>query len=551
MAVIFSKTGYEGKYISTGNEYISLPRIDLNGSVNAAGFFTNEFDACLEYTGNQNMPLISPFLIINEKNYIEEFSQYSLESYWIPNFSKDISGLVINYKLITPITRKGFVCLLTVKNNNTKSIDFKAGFRGTWTNVLETCKTLRKLNFEKNIKHYSTEPNSFTFNIQGITNYYTMAMYWENGFSSDYCSLKTNETEKDNENLCYNIEKEFSLNPGESIDIPLFVGICKKETAAISVVKEMYHQGYRNLYSLLKKWLNKHIIEHKDPKIKQLINENSFYNFFYCQAITIDEEKLVITSARDSKSPYCGLYLDADSMRWSQLAVQLISWNQARKHLYYASRVQSEQMGQRSRTINGNILDMGIQLDAICSPIIALVNYIDQTGDKSILFSSVTQNNINYIQRLLSAQFDDKVYLLETLISPGGNYSSYPYICMQNILAWSTYMNLSVLYNLIRDIDKSKEMENIAKKIKEDIYKYSIKDTPEGKRFCYATDLDNHFIFGNSKTFSLRIMVNFGFIDKKDPIYINTLKYLDESEENKPINSTEILHDISNHLLIN
>ena len=104
MAVLFSKTGYEGNYMSTGNEYISLPRIDLSGNIHAVGYFSNDFDACLEYVGRQSAPLISPYIIFNDINIIEKFSKYELLSYWIPHFYKESFGLEITYTIITPIT---------------------------------------------------------------------------------------------------------------------------------------------------------------------------------------------------------------------------------------------------------------------------------------------------------------------------------------------------------------------------------------------------------------------------------------------------------------
>lgn len=551
MAVILSKTGYEGNYMSTGNEYISLPRISLNGAINAVGFYSNEFDACLEFVGRDTMPLIEPYILLDNKNIISEFDSYELESYWIPNYKKSYNNLNIDYTIVTPITRKGFVCILKITNNDQKPVHLDVGYKGTWYSILETCKALRKLNFEKIAKQHSFEPSSITFNITDISNIYTMTLFWnDNNHSTvDICTLTTNSTEKDGDDICYNVTNEVTIAPGETYEFPIYAGIAKKEIASISIVKELIHQGHKNLLGLLKRWLNRHIIEHENPRIKQLINENSFYNFFFSQSITIDEDKLVIISARDSKSSYCGLYLDVDSMRWSQQAVQLISWTQARKHLEYAATVQSSHMGQRSRTINGRILDMGIQLDAICSPIIGLTKYVEQSGDKSILFSSITQNNINYIQRLLSEQFDDKVYLLETLISPDGLYSPFPYICMQNVIAWKTYKDLAYLYNIIRDIDKSNEMKVISEKIREDIYNYFLKDTEFGKVFCYATDLNGNYIFSNAKMLSFKLMTYLGFIHKSDDIYKNTIAYLTSIQDNN-LKNNDIIYDIINHLII-
>jgi len=552
MAVILSKSGYNGDYISTGNEYISLPRINVNGGINAVGFFSNKFDASIEFVGRDEMPLIAPFININDENIIEKQDSFELLSYWIPRFSSERENLSINYTIITPITRKGFVCVLNIKNKGSEEISFDAGWRGAWTHVFETAKLLRKLKFEKNIRQAPFEGASISLNVADISNHFSLSMFNGNEFnpSIGFCELVTSNTEKDGVDFCYDISIPITLKPGERVEIPLYVGIAKKELTAISVAKELKYQGHRNLIGLLYKWLNRHIIDNENNDIKRLMNENSFYNFFYSQATTIDEDKLVITSARDSRSSHCGIYSDTDSMRWSQSAIELVSWSQASKHLKYAFNIQAEHTGQMSRSISGNILEQGIKLDAICSPIRALIKYIEQTNDLSILYNSLVQNNINYIQKLLSAQYHDHINLLETLVDPDDVYTEYPYICMQNVLVWRVLKDIGKLYNFIRDIDKSNDANQVADTVKEAILKYFVIDTQDGKRFAHAIDLNGNYKFGNTKALSLRLLPFYQFCSPNDPIYLNTLKFLNEDTINQPKNSNEVLLDLSNCLLL-
>ena len=68
MAVLRSRTGYNCNYLSTGNEYISLPRITTQGGIMSAGFLDMGFNANIDFGGRDDMPLISPFINIDEKN---------------------------------------------------------------------------------------------------------------------------------------------------------------------------------------------------------------------------------------------------------------------------------------------------------------------------------------------------------------------------------------------------------------------------------------------------------------------------------------------------
>ncbi len=129
------------------------------------------------------------------------------------------------------------------------------------------------------------------------------------------------------------------------------------------------------------------------------MNVNSFYNYFYAQATTLDTEELVLTSARSLESDLCGVYRDRDAMRWSLPAVLQINWAQARKMLIYAFTTQLGNVGTQSRFIDGIGLEPGLALDQLCAPVRALQMYLEITGDMSILFDRRVQTGVNTITR--------------------------------------------------------------------------------------------------------------------------------------------------------
>ena len=98
-------------------------------------------------------------------------------------------------------------------------------------------------------------------------------------------------------------------------------------------------------------------------------------------------------------------------MRWTLPAVLQISWEQARKLLTYAFTEQLPNVGVHSRFIDGIVMEPGMVLDQICSPIRAIQTYVQLTGDDSILFDRRVQTGVNTIQQILAAQRHPEVAL--------------------------------------------------------------------------------------------------------------------------------------------
>ena len=542
MAVINSRTGHNLKYFSTGNEYITLSRINESGGIMCAGFLDMEFTAHIDFIGRENMPLISPFVYIDEKNILEKNKSAKLLNYWLPEFEFNENNCHVNYKIVTPITRRGFICVLEIENKSNEIMNPKVGLTGAWSGITQTSKLLKKIKYQKNINNPS-DIEAIIFSASDVSTLFSMCILNGSKYKSEIeiCDFKMSGIPKDELDVCYNIYLNMNINPKEKVIIPFYIAFGRKEITSISAAKELMYQGHERLTTVLLSWLERHIIKNNDNFIQKLINENSFYNFFNSQGITLDTEEMVIVSSRDSKSFKCGIYSDFDSMCMTHQAVEIISWSQARKHLEYVFNTQAGNTGVLSRNIKGNILEVGIVLSSICAPIRALIGYVKRTNDLSILYKSETQDLINYIQDILSAQYHPNENLLETLYTNSGTYSEYPYICMQNVLVWRILNDIGELYNLIRDIDRSNEVYNMAEVIKSDIFKNFVIDTNKGQIFAYATDLKGFHITGDDPYLSFSVMSYLDFCKKDDPIYLNTLSFLEQHEDNLNTMEEEIL----------
>lgn len=529
------------KRFSTGNEYISIPDISVaTGGVESVGFMHNDFRSCVEMRGTSDSPLITPVIEINGQQLSTSHMQGELASYWIPRFTSPTPELTVVSTIFAPLDRKGFVCAIEMENLSSESLKIRAGWRGCWQSSHIAAGLSRQICGTKYANISSRAPGAAVVEFRGNTPLFAMAFLSEEIAASKICNsegVALTEQTPDGINapagshLSYELIEEITIAPSEKRSLAIYIGVGLEELSAVASAVEMRCQGWKHLLSRLTTWLDKHTIETDDEHLKRLTNVNSFYNYFYAQAMTLDREGLVLTSARSLESDLCGIYRDRDAMRWSLPAVMQISWAQARKMLIYAFTTQLPNVGARSRFIDGIGLEPGLVLDQLCAPVRALQMYLETTGDMSILFDRRVQTGINTVKDIIMVQRSPHAVIFETLLAPSGKVAKYPYMCFQNVLAWRILLDLAALYDRIKDIDRVEEAGAIANKLRAAIQKNFIVSGPFGDMFAQSVDLEGNFELGDDPDGSLALLTYFGFCSPDDIVYRNTLAWID-SEHN-------------------
>ena len=517
------------KRFSTGNEHVSVPNISAaTGGIESAGFMHSGFRAAVEMQGSPDLSLLRPVVEVDGKEIPNSHMQGDLLSYWVPQFTFPTPEVTVTSTIFAPMDRRGFVCLLEVRNLTDSVVNARAGWRGCWQSTCHTSGLSRPMGGTKFASLSSRRANTPVVEFRGNAPLFAVALLGEEGMTAriwDECAEGIDSP------VCYELMGEFVLGPSEHRSLPVYVGIGLEEVSAVASAREMLFQGAEKMLTGLISWLDKHTIEAEDPRLKQLMNLNSFYNYFYAQAITLDGEALTLTSARSSESDLCATYRDRDAMRWTLPAVLNINWAQARKLLIYAFTTQLPNVGAHSRYIDGILMEPGVALDHLCAPVRALQQYLQITGDLSILFDRRVQTGVNTIKDILMVQRNPQTMLFETLLTPSGDVSKYPYACFANVLAWRVLLDLGALYDRIRDLDRVDEATAISNKLRAAIQKHFVVKGPMGDMFARSVDLQGNFELGDDPNGSLKLLTYFGFCSLDDGIYRNTIAWLN-SEHN-------------------
>lgn len=546
--------------LSTGNEYISIPDISVEtAGIQGVGFVHSGTRACIELRGCEEQPLLRPVVEVAGKEMDTSRMQSELVSHWIPRFVMPSPELTATATVFAPLDRRGFVYVLELENHTAGDLTVRAGWRGCWRSSHHATRVSRPMCGATFANISAQSPASPIIEFRAETPIFAMALQpseplgvqvWDSDSDTRISSradqaLRT----RAGSDVYYELLDEHVIKPSETKSLALCVGIGPEEASAFASAKDIGLQGWERMLASLVAWLDKHAIQTTDERLSRVMNVNSFYNYFYAQAITLDKEELVLTSSRSLRSDCCGSYGDRDAMRWTLPAVLQINWAQARKMLIYAFTTQLSNVGVNSRFIDGIALEPGFALDQLCAPLRALQMYLQITGDMSILFDRRVQTAVNNIKDILMVQRNPHTMLFETLLTPSGELAKYPYMCFSNVLAWRIMLDLGALYDRIRDLDRVDEATAISNKLRAAIQKNFVVQGPLGDMFAHSIDLQGNYELGDDPRGSLKLLTYLGFCSPDDGIYKNTVAWIN-SEHNPGSARTQIsIPDLANDML--
>ncbi|MEG0270526.1 MAG: metal-independent alpha-mannosidase, partial [Clostridia bacterium] len=237
-------------------------------------------------------------------------------------------------------------------------------------------------------------------------------------------------------NASYEGTQTAILAPNETAEADFIFGIGYETVAAATSAKHLLPIGYERAHADTLQWLKERTLDVPDQKIKQLLNTNLFFSFFYASGKTLDTEEFCLMTSRSPRYYVSAAYWDRDSLLWSFPAIVLTDTAYAREILYYVFEKQIRNVGMHSRFIDGTLLEPGFELDELCAPVIALERYIARSGDRSFLSIPIVQNGLKRILNLLKTKKHPKEDLYETFLQPTDDEVVYPYLTYDNVLVW-------------------------------------------------------------------------------------------------------------------
>lgn len=500
------------RYIPTGNERISLPKInEATAGIEDFTYLSMQHKGLIEVRGSENTPLIRPFLTIGGKELPLTRLHWRREHDWIPSLAAKAGELDFSMVVLPPIGERGFALKLSVTGAETARIVW--GLKGCWESSWHCINEDKQL--DGTVHCYKSGWNSsIIFDFRCGAPMFAFA---------PMCSQETKaEYAVQNNAVTYSLSREESLQGGQTCELIFYWGLGYEEVAAATSAKEMLRRGWDWEYNRTAAWLDQRACRMAAPRLTELYNTNLFFCIFYSTGITLDTEELVCATSRGTRYYVSAAYWDRDVLLWAFPAILDADRELAEQVLHYIFGRQGKNLGIHSRYIDGTVLEPGFELDELMSPILALSSYVEQTGDTDILEDANVQQGIRRILKTLASMRHPEIALYETFLQPTDDEIVYPYLTYDNMLVWRSLKALAKLYP-----DRYASLACTAEEVRDAIYQHCVFQDDDGRPyFGWSVDLKGQHNIYDEPPGSLQLLPYYGFCDFQDAIWQNTVSMI-------------------------
>lgn len=499
-------------YVPTGNEWISLPKInEKTAGIEDFTYFSMQHKGLIEVRGSDTTPLIQPFVVVDGQALPLTELLWRRAYYWIPTLVAKAGIHDFAMTILTPIQERGFALKLSFTAGET--VDLYWGLKGCWESSWHCVNQDKQLEGTTHC-YESGWNNSVIFDFRCGTPLFAFAPMCNKSTRSTY-SIENNA-------ITYALSCEDTVAKGQTCEVIFYWGLGFEEVAAATSAKEMLRRGWDWEYNRTAAWLDKRTCKMATPKLTELYNTNLFFCIFYSTGLTLDTEELICATSRGTRYYVSAAYWDRDVLLWAFPAILDADPELAEQILHYIFGRQRRNLGIHSRYIDGTLLEPGFELDELMSPIIALEAYVQATGDREILEDGEVCKGIAQILKALASMKHPEISLYETFLQPTDDEIVYPYLTYNNVLVWRSLHALSRLYP-----HKYSHLATLAEEVRAAIYAHCVFHDPEGKPyFGWSVDLQGQHNVYDEPPGSLQLLPYYGFCENTAEVWRNTLSII-------------------------
>jgi hypothetical protein len=529
-------------YLPTGNEYVALPTIrSRDASIEQINVLHMGMNGLLAFSSGSS-PFLKPRITVDGQELaLDGRLDWDREEDWLPKFSFKDENLELVGLYFCPVGERGFVLSMKVTNLSPWTLACGLAVDLSWDQLLHSINVTKPLRGDKFLVSKTWEDMP-ALEFRCPAPLVSLAPYPPDlssrfHFKMDDQTMNLTEREtlmEEGKTLVLQWAQNRGVKAGETWSCYFYFGLGQDEIGAFASARELQRTGGETLRSSTVNWLSDRRRQSQVPEVEGMMNLNAFFNRFYATGVTLDTEETVCLTSRSPRYYVSGAYWDRDSLLWSFPSILSLDPPWAKKVLEYAFTRQAKNFGVHSRYLSGAVLEPGFELDELCAPVIALKNYIEQTGEPGFLMRPEVLAGLEKFENELSLWKHPKADLYQTWLLPSDDPWPQRIVTYDNVLVWRALLDLGFLYRKRRETVKARKFETLALRVKKDILKRCIAKGDRGSRFAWSVDLDGKDspIFYDDPPGSLLLLPHFGFCKRTFPVWIRTRDWI-YSKENK------------------
>jgi uncharacterized protein len=522
----------------TGNDYVSLPAIGADGSLDGVNVLHGGLAGLVEWLGDGSRALLQPTIRVGGNAVPLVDLRWRRLDRWIPTFTVSLAdGLSLTGTICAPggyPAARGFIVRLQVDNTGRAPVDVVIALDIAWAWSRHWIATARPLSGPNRLSA-DADGSSVLMETDGgrgpalaiTTGGEAVLSAAAAGADLERLDGQVGLEQANGSPLYARLEQHLTVTPQRRASADFFAGVGRERDGAFAAARSIRRTGSDALLRQARLELSYTLRSGQDHRWADMLNRNLLFNRFFAAGRAVDDDRLYLVRSRSTRCPQPALFNEREALFWTVPALMLADPGLAREALHRVFDLFSERSGEYVRYIDGGDFDTGFALDQFLLYPWIVQHYVAVTGDESLLDEPLIRQVVQETDGSLFMRLHPQQMLCSTDLLPSGDRADHAYSTYGNVLVWSL---CEALPRLLPDAGTQGEppprFAGAGAEVAAGIWQHCVAELEGAPVFASSADLDGETAIYDDPEGSLALLPFLGFCNADDPVWTATMEFL-------------------------
>ena len=431
----------------TGNDYVSIPSIDGDGSMDAINVLHGASAGFIEWSGGGSA-LLRPRILFDGIEVSTEALRWRRLDRWIPVFTVDLpDGSTVTGTICAPggyPPARGFIVRFEAENRGRTARELRVELDVEWAWSRLWIATARPL-AGSNVLTADAAGTALTLETDGgrgpalaIGTSRPPELFAVGGTGELAAFRGGSVLSATNGNtLRARVTQTTRVKANSRAGLVFNVGVGRERDGALAAVAVLRRSGADHWVRQARLELSHTLRSAQDHRWAEPLNRNLLFNRYYAVGRAIDDDRLYLLRSRSPHCPAPAVFNEREALLWTLPSLIIADPGLAREAMFRVFEIASERSGEHLRYIDGASYDAGFVLDQFLLYAWAVDHFATATGDASVLDDPLTRQIVAETDAGAYMRLHPEHVLAGTELLPSGDVADYPFATMANALLWT------------------------------------------------------------------------------------------------------------------
>lgn len=519
----------------TGNDYVSIPSIRADGSVDGINVLHGASAGLIEWAGGTDGALLRPAIGFGGDAVRISEAQWRRLDRWIPTFTVKLpDGSTVTGTICAPggyPPARGFMIRIEAENRGRAPRELRVGLDVEWVWSRLWIAASRPLRGTNALGAH--EQGVLTLEVDGGRG---PALAISGGQNAELFAASAADAlaplaigscidAPNGSPLRARVGQSTTVKANGRAGLVFHVGVGRERDGAVAAAAGLRRYGPDHWMRQARLDLSHILRPAQDHRWAEHLNRNLVFNRYYAVARAIDDDRLYLLRSRSTACPAPAVLNEREALLWTLPALTIADPGIAREAMFRVFELASERSGEFERYVDGGAYDAAFVLDQFLLYAWTIQHYVNATSDPAVLDDPLTRQVIFETDAAAYMRLHAQHLLAATELLPSGQVADYPYATMANALLWKFS---SMLPQLMPpgEGEEPLRFQDAAAEIAAALWQHCVSEIDGVLVLASSANLEGETAVYDDPALSLALLPFFGFCPSDDPIWSATIDFL-------------------------